>query len=80
MTDSINVEELNALADVTTPEELLGADEPEARGPSTEQDEPDDGVEALIVRMDRTTAEHLFLQAQRLMQREAANARVDTDH
>lgn len=27
-------------------------------------DEPDDGVEALIIRMDRTTAEHLFLQAQ----------------
>ncbi len=80
MTDSINVEELNALADVTTPEEALEADVPAMNGPSTDHDEPDDGVEALIVRMDRTTAEHLFLQAQRLMQREAAQARVNTDH
>ena len=80
MTDSINVEELNALADVTTPEEALEADEPAMNGASIDHDEPDDGVEALIVRMDRTTAEHLFLQAQRLMQREAAHARVNTDH
>lgn len=79
MTDAINVEELNTLADVTTSEDLLAADEPEMNGSSTEQNEPDDGVEALIVRMDRTTAEHLFLQAQRLMQREAANARLNTD-
>jgi hypothetical protein len=80
MTDSIHVEELDALADVAAPEELPGADEPETRGPSTRQDELDDGVEPLIIRMDRTTAEHLFLQAQHLLQREAANARVDTDH
>jgi hypothetical protein len=30
-----------------------------------EMEELDDDVEALIVRMDRTTAEHLFLHAQR---------------
>lgn len=39
---------------------------------SEASEEQDDGVEPLIVHMDRTTAEHLFLQAQRHMQREAA--------
>lgn len=37
-----------------------GADEQLA-----DQEEPDDDVEALIVSMDGTTAEHLFLSAQR---------------
>ena len=32
-----------------------------------EMEEEDDGVEALIIRMDRTRAEHLFLHAQRLI-------------
>ncbi len=40
------------------------ADLPERDQP-LEPEELDDGVEALIIRMDRTTAEHLFLRAQR---------------
>jgi hypothetical protein len=40
------------------------AEPPESDQP-LEPDELDDGVEALIIHMDRTTAEHLFLRAQR---------------
>jgi len=65
-----NTNGLNTLADTLTLGEgagnLLDA-EPYADEQSAELDEPDDGVEALIVHMDRTTAEHLFLRAQRLM-------------
>jgi hypothetical protein len=39
--------------------------EPPADAESAELNELDDGVEALIIHMDRTTAEHLFLRAQR---------------
>ncbi len=39
--------------------------EPLADVESAELNELDDGVEALIIHMDRTTAEHLFLRAQR---------------
>ncbi|HEY7349753.1 MAG TPA: hypothetical protein VH599_15665 [Ktedonobacterales bacterium] len=69
-------DELNLLADAAPSENLLRVgqnadDQPE------EPDEPDDGVEALIVHLDRTTAEHVFLQAQRQIQREAARVLVD---
>ena len=43
---------------------LLMAEAP-AEDQLVELDELDDGVEALIIHMDRTTAEHLFLRAQR---------------
>lgn len=39
--------------------------EPLADVESAELNELDDGVEALIIHMDRTTAEHLFLRALR---------------
>ena len=35
--------------------------------PAEMEEEEDDGVEAFIVCMDRTRAEHLFLHAQRLI-------------
>lgn len=60
--------ELNTLAGEVSgaagPEERLVA-EPPAANVQAELEEEDDGVEALIIRMDRTTAEHLFLHAQR---------------
>ena len=60
--------ELNTLAGggsgVIDSEERLVA-EPPAANAQAELEEEDDGVEALIIRMDRTTAEHLFLHAQR---------------
>jgi hypothetical protein len=47
----------------------LAANPTLTESPDTDQlaelNEGDDGVEALIIRMDRTTAEHLFLRAQR---------------
>ncbi len=45
-------------------EEALLA-EPPAADAAADLEELDDDVEALIVCMDRTTAEHLFLHAQR---------------
>lgn len=64
MTHTINAENLNALADIA-PSETLAGTEPDAASQSAEHDAPDDDVEALIISMDRTAAEHLFLQAQR---------------
>lgn len=49
----------NAESDGFSLAESSAADEP------AEMEEEDDGVEALIVCMDRTRAEHLFLHAQR---------------
>lgn len=76
----MNVHELNAVADVVSPEKLLetrasGKDEYLAEW----NDESDDGVEALIISMDRTSAEHVFLQAQRDMRRDAAKAFLAAD-
>ncbi len=79
MTHTINADELNAQAEIAAAEELLGVAQPGAGadGQSAALDESDDGVEALIVSMDATTLEYVFLQAQRQMQREAANALND---
>jgi hypothetical protein len=73
MTHITNADELNAQAKRAAPEELLGR----AGGQSTVLYESDDGVEALIVFMDATTLEYVFLQAQRQTQREAAKALGD---
>ncbi len=73
----INTDELNALAEIAAAEELLGLAGRGANSPSADRDESDDGVEALIVSMDATALEYLFLQAQRQIQREAANALND---
>jgi hypothetical protein len=74
MTHPINTDILNALADAAPSEELLEKRKPGREGQTATWNEPDDGVEALIISLDRTTAEHLFLQAQRDMQRDAAKA------
>jgi hypothetical protein len=76
----MNAHELNAVADVVAPEELLEA----ATAGKDEYlvewtDETDDGVEALIISMDRASAEHVFLQAQRDMRRDAAKALLAAD-
>ena len=60
--------EMNLLAEAAsgnTGSEEFSLAEPSATDELAEMEELDDGVEALIVRMDRTTAEHLFLHAQR---------------
>jgi hypothetical protein len=81
MTHTINADEhLNALAERAPSEKLLSATQPGKAEPSAKQDEQDDGVEALIVHLDRTTAEHLFLQAQRDIRREAARALLEKEH
>ncbi|HLW00188.1 MAG TPA: hypothetical protein VKT82_16085 [Ktedonobacterales bacterium] len=77
MTHLINAEELNAQAEIAVAEKLLGISGQGVDSHSTVYDESDDGVEALIVFMDATTLEHVFLQAQRQIQREAANALGD---
>lgn len=62
--------ETNRLADSAASSvgtEGLSLAESSASDELAEMEELDDDVEALIVRMDRTTAEHLFLHAQRLM-------------
>ncbi len=68
MTQTNTTEELTTLADMTSANTgvamPLDAEE-YAEDQSAELDEADDGVEALIIHMDRTTAEHLFLRAQR---------------
>ncbi len=76
MTHLINTEELNAQAEIAAAEKLLGLGS-HADSQSAALDESDDGVEALIVSMDATTLEHVFLQAQRQIQREAATALGD---
>lgn len=73
MTHSINTDILNALADAAS-EDLLERRSPGIKEQSAEWNEADDGVEALIISLDRTTAEHLFLQAQRDMRRDVARA------
>ena len=60
--------EMNILADAASGNavsEGVSLAESSATDELAEIEELDDGVEALIVRMDRTTAEHLFLHAQR---------------
>ena len=60
--------EVNRLADAADGNvgtEGLSLAESSASDELAEMEELDDDVEALIVRMDRTTAEHLFLHAQR---------------
>jgi hypothetical protein len=83
MTHLINTEELNAQAEIAAAEKLLGIAPSNAGADANSQsaalDESDDGVEALIVSMDTTTLEHVFLQAQRQIQQEAANA-IDDEH
>lgn len=62
--------ETNRLADAAASSvgtEGLSLAESSASDELAEMEELDDDVEALIVRMDRTTAEHLFLHAQRLI-------------
>ena len=70
---AINTDERTILSKAAVAETLLGQAESGANGHLVEREEADDGVEALIVSMDATTLEHIFLQAQRQMQREAAN-------
>ncbi len=77
---TINADTWNALADAAPAEAFVSAAETDTTGQSAEHDEADDGVEALIIPMDRTTAEHLFLQAQRDIRRDAARALLETDH
>lgn len=76
----MNAHELNAVADVVAPADLL---ETHASGKDEYldewNDESGDGVEALIISMDRTSAEHVFLQAQRDMRRDAAKALLAAD-
>lgn len=63
MTQTINMDGLNALAEEVTSGHLVDAEGADSQ--PNDLDELDDGVEAVIIRMDRTTAEHLFLRAQR---------------
>ncbi len=71
----MNAHDLNAVADVVTPEDLLETDTSGKEEYLAEWNvETDDGVEALIISMDRASAEHVFLQAQRDMRRDAAKA------
>ncbi len=79
MTQTHNAQGLNTLTEAAPSEDALKA-KPDANGLPEKPDEPDDSVEALIIPMDRTTAEHLFLQAQQHLQREASHALVDADH
>jgi len=76
---TINADALNTLAEVVHLEALVSDTQTGTTGPSAEHDDVDDGVEALIIPMDRTTAEHLFLQAQRDIRRDAARALLETD-
>jgi hypothetical protein len=80
MTHTINAHELKMLADVATPEGLLETHTSGRENHTTTGNESDDGVEALIISMDRTTAEHVFLQAQRDIRRDAARALLAADH
>ena len=77
---TINADTLNTLAEVAQLEALVSDTQTGTTGPSAEHDDVDDGVEALIIPMDRNTAEHLFLQAQRDIRRDAARALLETDH
>jgi hypothetical protein len=61
------INRLTDAADGSVGTEGLSLAESSASDELAELEELDDDVEALIVRMDRTTAEHLFLHAQRLM-------------
>ena len=79
MTNTINAQELNILADVATPAQVLNTHTSDMDHHTTTRNESDDGVEALIISMDRTTAEHVFLQAQRDMRRDAAIALLTAD-
>jgi len=79
MTHTINADALTAQAEIAAAATLLSIAQSGTGvlGQSAALDESDDGVEALIVSMDTTTLEYVFLQAQRQMQREAANALND---
>ena len=74
MTHTLNTHELNAVADLVNANDVLDTYHSGKAEYDSEWSEPEDGVEALIIAMDRTTAEHLFLQAQRDIRRDAAKA------
>ena len=68
MIASRSANEINMLADAAAGNvgtEGVSLVESSVSDELAEMEDVDDDVEALIVRMDRTTAEHLFLHAQR---------------